>query len=151
MFPRANSLGLIMKENHILLEEQEGKHSKGIGLYYRPIGGTIQFGERSDEALTREFFEELRVEIKIIRYLACLENIFRIGENIGHEITQLYLVEFKDKSLYQKECFTVIEGSKITKAKWIPLEDIFKGSKTLYPNGLSELLRREFRLWNEEG
>ncbi|MGE6259079.1 hypothetical protein ACQKCU_14415 [Heyndrickxia sporothermodurans] len=48
-------MDLFLKDKFILLEEQEGKHSKGIGYYYSPIGGTIEFGEKSDETLAREF------------------------------------------------------------------------------------------------
>ncbi|NQX71673.1 NUDIX domain-containing protein [Paenibacillus alba] len=143
MYPRANTLGLIIKDNQILLEEQEGKHSKGIGHYYRPIGGTIELGERSNETLLREFNEELGVEVVIKKYITCLENIFKIDENIGHEITQIYLVDFKDNNLYQKECFTVVEGYKTTYAKWVLKEEIISGDKILYPNGLTELLKEE--------
>lgn len=143
MYPRANTLGLIIKDNHILLEQQEGKHSKGIGFYYRPIGGTIELGERSDEALIREFCEEIGVEVIIKRYITCLENIFKINDNIGHEITQIYLVDFKDKSLYEKEHFTVLEGDTVTYAKWVSKEELLFGNKILYPNGLTDLLRNE--------
>jgi ADP-ribose pyrophosphatase YjhB (NUDIX family) len=143
MYPRANTLGIIVKDNNILLEEQEGKHSKGIGFYYRPIGGTIEIGERSNETLVREFSEELGVEIVVSRYISCIENIFKIDENIGHELTQLYFVDFKDKNLYQKEHFTVSEGNKITHAKWVSKEEIFSGEKVLYPSGLTELLKQE--------
>lgn len=142
MYPRANTLGIIVKENYILLEEQEGKHSKGIGSYYRPIGGTIEFGEKSNETLVREFTEELGVDVVVKGYISCLENIFTVDENVGHEITQIYLVDFKDRNLYQKESFTVSEGNKITFAKWISKEEIFSGEKVLYPNGLTELLKR---------
>lgn len=141
MYPRANTLGIIVKDNYILLEEQEGKHLKGIGSYYRPIGGTIEFGERSNETLVREFSEELGVEVVVRGYISCIENIFKIDENIGHEITQIYLVDFKDRNLYQQEYFTVSEGNKITCAKWISKEEFFSGEKVLYPNGLKELLK----------
>jgi 8-oxo-dGTP pyrophosphatase MutT (NUDIX family) len=144
MYPRANTLGIIVKDDYILLEEQEGKHSKGIGDYYRPIGGTIELGERSNETLVREFREELGVGIIVRRYISCIENIFKLDENIGHEITQLYVVDFKDRNLYQKEHFTVTEGKKITRAKWVSKEEIFSGEKVLYPNGLIELLKQEF-------
>ena len=63
---------------------------------------------------------------------------------IGHEIIQLYVVELKDQSLYEKEIFEMIEGSKITYAKWIPLTEIIEGKKILYPTGLSELLQQPF-------
>lgn len=143
MYPRANTLGIIVKDNYLLLEEQKGKHSKGVGFYYRPIGGTIELGERSNQTLVREFSEELGVEIIVRRYISCIENIFKIDENIGHEITQIYFVDFKDRKLYQKEHFTVTEGNKITRAKWVSKEEIFSGEKVLYPNGLIELLKQE--------
>ncbi|MGE8206774.1 NUDIX hydrolase [Heyndrickxia sp. NPDC080065] len=134
-------MGLIFKDKFILLEEQEGKHSKGIGYYYRPIGGTIEFGEKSDETLAREFKEELGVEIVINRYISCLENIFKIDENVGHEITQIYAVNFKNENLYEKEFFTVSEGDKVTYAKWVPIEELITGQKVFYPNGLTDLIK----------
>lgn len=75
------------------------------------------------------------------RYIACLENIFRIDESIGHEITQIYLVELIDQNLYEKESFKVVEGNKTTFTKWISLEEIIDGKKILYPEGLKELLQ----------
>lgn len=101
MYPRSNVLGIVTQNKQILVEEQSGKHSKGSGFYYRPIGGTIEWGEHSQEALIREFHEELGVEIIINHHVKCIENIFKIDENIGHEITQIYLVEFSDPKLYE--------------------------------------------------
>jgi 8-oxo-dGTP pyrophosphatase MutT (NUDIX family) len=144
MYPRANTLGLIIKDDRILLEEQEGIHSKGIGYYYRPIGGTIEFGEKSTDTLIREYKEELGVEITIKKYITCLENIFKINESIGHEITQVYLIDFKDEHLYSNELFNVIEGEKFTTAKWILIEEILSGEKVLYPNGLKSILNEQF-------
>lgn len=106
-YPRTNTLDLFLKDKFILLEEQEEKHSKGIGYYYSPIGGTIEFGEKSDETLAREFKEKLGVEIVVNHYISCLENIFKIDQNVGHEITQIYAVNFKNENLYEKEVITV--------------------------------------------
>lgn len=145
MYPRAKTLGLIFNENRILLEEQEGIHSKGKGYFYRPIGGTIEIGEKSAETLIREFKEEIKVEVMIKDYVSCIENIFKIDNNIGHEIIQIYLVEFKDKTLYKKESFEIIEGNKITYAKWVSLAEVSESKKVLYPNGLLELLQEKFQ------
>lgn len=145
MYPRAKTLGLIFNENRILLEEQEGIHSKGKGYFYRPIGGTIEVGEKSVETLIREFKEEIKVEVMIKDYVSCIENIFKIDTNIGHEIIQIYVVEFKDKTLYKKESFEIIEGNKITYAKWVSLAEILEGKKVLYPDGLFELLQDKFQ------
>lgn len=141
MYPRANALGLIIKDKSILLEEQFGKHSKGIGYYYRPIGGTIEFGERSDETIIREFNEEIGVEIVVSAYISCLENIFMIEGKMGHEITQIYLINFKNEKLYAKENFKVSEGRKETYAKWVPIEEVISGDLILYPDGLVKLMK----------
>ena len=140
MHPRVNALGIVVKGDSILLEEQ---HSKRDGYSYRPIGGTIEFGEKSDETLVREFSEELGVEVIVKKYISCIENIFKIDQGIGHEITQLYLVDLQNKDLYQKEKFTVTEGDKITCAKWISLEDVYSGEKVVYPDGLTDILAKE--------
>ncbi|GGE78518.1 NUDIX hydrolase [Priestia taiwanensis] len=138
MHPRANVLGLLMKDNCILLEERYGKHSKGTGYYYRPIGGTIEFGEHSTETLVREFQEELGVEIVINQYITCIENIFTIEGNTGHEITQVYVVIFKDERYYEQERFLVSEGEMQTSAKWVLIEEALSGEKVVYPTSLVE-------------
>ena len=144
MYPQAKTLGLVLKEDCILLKEQNGPHSKGEGDYYRPIGGTIELGETSAETLMREFKEELSVEVSIEQYVTCLENIFSIHTNIGHEIIQIYLVKLNDPTLYKKERFDIKEGNKMTYAKWIPIVEVEAGQKVLFPNGLPELLQEKF-------
>ena len=142
MYPRAKALGIVIFENKILLEEFTGKHSKGTGIYYRPLGGTIEYGEKSNETIIREYKEEIGVDVEIVSYMSCLENIFTIGVTIGHEIIQVYLVKFKETTLYKHESFKIVEDSKFAYAKWIPIKDIIESKKTLYPNGLIELLQK---------
>ncbi|CAG7647068.1 hypothetical protein PAESOLCIP111_05299 [Paenibacillus solanacearum] len=141
MHPRTNVLGIVTRNKDILVEEKFGKHSKGTGPFYRPIGGTIELGEHSRETLVREFYEELGVEITIKSHITCLENIFKVDENIGHEITQIYLVEFIDSNLYELSRFNVIEGEEISFAKWVPIADFELGKRILYPDGITDLLK----------
>ena len=140
MYPRAKVLGIVYRGDKILVEEFHGRHSTGEGTYYRPIGGSIEFGEKSSRALIREYFEEMKVEIKIEQYLGCLENIFKVDEEIGHELIQLYVVEFVKDTDYELETFTVTEGNKISIAKWISLDEFASKHKKLYPDGLLEQL-----------
>ncbi|TDL30883.1 NUDIX domain-containing protein [Jeotgalibacillus sp. S-D1] len=142
MRPRANTLGIVLRDRYVLLEEQNRKHSQGTGPNYRPIGGTIELGEKSSEALVREFKEEINADIEIDQYLACLENIFKLDDQIGHEITQLYAVSFKDERLYEKELFIVSEQGKETTAKWIDLEDVWRDSFVVYPTGLKDEIKK---------
>src|SRR5262245_7803885 len=60
--------------------------------FYRPLGGGIEFGERSDEAICREIMEELNLEVdrNSLKYLGTLENIFTFNGTPGHEIVQVY-------------------------------------------------------------
>ena len=57
-----------------------------------PWGGTIEFGERSEQTAIRELREEreeIGAEIKSLRLLGTLENIFTLDGNTGHEIVMV--------------------------------------------------------------
>ncbi|MGE5426110.1 MAG: NUDIX hydrolase [Bacillota bacterium] len=81
---RGLSLGIIRKGNKILVSPGYDK-SKGES-FYRPLGGGIEFGETSEEALKREFMEEISAELKDCRLITVVENIFTYEERKGHEI-----------------------------------------------------------------
>ena len=140
MYPRAKVLGIVYRGDEILVEEFHERHSTGEGVYYRPIGGSIEFGEKSSRALIREYYEELKVEIKLGYYLGCLENIFKIDDEIGHELIQLYVGEFVNETDYEMETFTVTEKNKISIAKWLSLDEFASKHIKLYPDGLLEYL-----------
>ncbi|MDW0117099.1 NUDIX domain-containing protein [Sporosarcina thermotolerans] len=142
-YPRAKVIGVLQSGSRILVEEFTGKHSKGVGAYYRPIGGSIEFGERSTDALLREFEEELQVTVEIKGYMGCMENIFAINEQIGHEIIQVYRVGFIEEKNYSKEKFEVLEGKHMSFANWVKIADFIVGDKILYPDSLINKLKGE--------
>ncbi|TGB04941.1 NUDIX domain-containing protein [Halobacillus salinus] len=141
MYPRAKSLGLVIHNDLLLLEQYKGKHSNGEGNYYRPLGGTIEFGERSDWTVNREFKEELGIEVIIQRYITCLENIFKINGDVGHEIFQIYLVDLKEEWMYDKPYLEVKEGTRSSKALWVPIRKVLDGNEFIYPEGLTKIIR----------
>ncbi|EAR66859.1 MutT/Nudix family protein [Bacillus sp. NRRL B-14911] len=140
--PRANTLGIIYKDGRILAEKLSGKHSKGEGVFYRPLGGTIELGETSIDALKREFMEEIGAEINIVNYIACLENIYSINGITRHELTQLYEAELVNESLYEKESIPVNENGRKSEAKWIPVISFIDEREVLFPAGLENYLIR---------
>lgn len=140
--PRANTLGILRKGNAILLEQQFVRHSKGDGPFYRPLGGTIEMGESSASALQREFQEEIDADIHIVQYMDVLENIYTLNKKIFHEISLIYEVEFAEAEQYLQESFDVVEGSTMTLAKWVSLEELAMEETTLYPDGLLALLQQ---------
>ena len=81
--------------------------SYGDETYYRPLGGSIELGEKSAHTVIREFQEELHAEVEITNYLGCLENIFHLDGEIGHEIIQLYSLRLLDTSLYEMEILNI--------------------------------------------
>lgn len=140
--PRANTLGIIYKDGRILAEKLSGKHSKGEGVFYRLLGGTIELGETSIDALKREFMEEIGAEINIVNYIACLENIYSINGITRHELTQLYEAELVNESLYEKESIPVNENGRKSEAKWIPVISFIDEREVLFPAGLENYLIR---------
>lgn len=104
--------------------------------FYRPLGGMIEFGEHSSEALKRELLEETNQEITNLKYITTVENIFTYEGKAGHEIVMVYDAEFKDKSLYDKQDIDVTEGDIWCKAYWLNISDCRSGKVTLYPGGI---------------
>ena len=110
-------------------------------LYYRPLGGAIEFGERGEEAVRREIREEIASDLIDMRYLGLLENIYSIDGQRAHQIVLVYDGRLSDASLYEKE---VIQGDELGdpfKAVWKRLDEFGPGKPPLYPDGLMALLK----------
>lgn len=58
--------------------------------FYRPLGGGVEFGEHSRDALAREIKEELNAEIEDAQLLGVIENIFTHEGRQGHEVVFVY-------------------------------------------------------------
>ncbi|MHB2247428.1 NUDIX hydrolase [Pseudomonas fitomaticsae] len=115
-------------------------------VLYRPIGGGIEFGETSAEAIVREVREELGLSMKDLRLLGTLESIFIYDGKPGHEIVQVYDAIFEDASVYEQSHVDGQEsnGSPFV-AKW-HASSSFNDDSPLVPKGLHELLVNAGRL-----
>ncbi len=107
----------------------------------RPLGGGIEFGELSRDAIAREIFEELGQPISDVRLLGTLESLFTYAGKPGHEVVQVYDAHFADASLYQQDWLDGHEsnGSPF-RARWCDSAD-FDRVGPLVPQGLQALLR----------
>ncbi len=136
----AHCLAVIEHNDSILVFE--GRYKSTGKIFYRPLGGGIDFGEHSREALRREIREELDAEIIVSQYLGTLENIFVADSRAGHELVQVYRAEFADPDLYTLPEMTGTEDDGSTfRVLWMPLAYFETGDRPLYPNGLLELLK----------
>jgi 8-oxo-dGTP pyrophosphatase MutT (NUDIX family) len=131
---RVITLGIIRDGDRLFLSE--GYDPVRHTTFYRALGGGVDFGETSHDALQREFREEIQAEIKNIHYVACLENIFTYKGELGHEIIQLYRCEFEDPRFYKLDELTFSEDSGSQhKARWIPIDLLESGEVRLVPEG----------------
>ena len=136
---RVITICVIRKGNTILVFE--GYDPTRDQTFYRPLGGQIEFGEYSLDALRREFREEINAELANLRYVQTFENIFTAYDKPGHEAVFVYEGDFADKSFYNKDLIIGKEDNgESFEAKWMPIADFQAGKFPLYPDGLLELL-----------
>jgi len=137
---RPLALGLVWRGDELLVFE--GYDHVKDEVFYRPLGGGIEFGEHSRDALRREFREELGAELADVRYVGTLENIFTCDGRRGHEICLLFEAALADPSFYERESFTVTEEVERLPARWMPLRTFADaGGPPLYPDGLLPMLK----------
>jgi 8-oxo-dGTP pyrophosphatase MutT (NUDIX family) len=111
--------------------------------FYRPLGGAIRFGELSRESITRELREEMGAEVKDVRYVDLLENIFTYDGKPGHEIVLVYEASLADAKLYDMESIACYDDDGEFVASWKSVADFRAGNDILYPEGLLDLLDRQ--------
>lgn len=131
------AVGLPVKDGHLLALEGTDQ-TRGLD-FLRAIGGGIEFGERAEEALRREFMEELGVRLDSVALLGVSENIFTYEGVAGHEIGHIFSVESEeiDAIPLDAELHVLDEGSPV---RWVPISDIGDGRRTLFPSGALDLL-----------
>lgn len=136
---RPLALAVIWRGDELLVGEFHNEFHDEKETFYRPLGGTIEFREHGQDALRREFREELGVELANVHYLATLENIFAYKGRVGHEIVLLYEAAVVNQTLYEQDALQVNEEGITQTARWMNLRQ-FENGLPLHPNGLLELL-----------
>ena len=109
--------------------------------FYRPLGGGIEFGERSDLAVRRELREEIGAELDALSLLTIFENLFEFEGEAWHEIVFVYEATLADPGLYDRQTFVVTEKAGTLPAVWRRQSDFDMASQPLYTDGLLAYLR----------
>ena len=91
---RPVALGVIRDGKEIFVFE--GRDDVKRETFYRPLGGTIEFGERAIDAVRRELAEEIRATVTRADLLGVLENTFTYQGQPGHEIDFVFEVTVGD-------------------------------------------------------
>lgn len=101
--------------------------------FLRPLGGHVEFGETGAETTRREMQEELGCDVLDVKFLSVIENLFTYRGKKGHEIVLVYEGRLADKSFYQRDTFTFLEGDRKTEAGWFSKMELEKEGIPIYP------------------
>ena len=135
---RVLAICLFRRGDEILVTE--GFDEKDRRRYARPLGGGVEVGETSAQAIVREIREELSAEIRGLTLLGVLENLFLLEGEQRHEIVFVYDGRFVDETFYAMSEIPLLEGGWITGAIWRPLS-WFSDECMLVPVGIGSLLK----------
>ena len=130
-------LGIVKKGKKILVSERYDKIKNEI--FYRSIGGGINFLENSKEALKREFKEELNIDINVGEFLGISENIFTYNGKNAHELILFYNVDISDSDY--KEKYHIIDDNCETDAMWINIDKFMNKELKIYPEEVYKYLK----------
>ena len=138
---RVKVIGLAWRNDRLLAAEVEDDSDRIKGV--RPLGGAIEFGESREEALQREFREELETDIRIVGPWHLLENIYEHHGATGHEYIFAADIELADASLYERDeiRYSELDETAAT-ARWFCRDRLRDAGIDLYPTGLDKLLSR---------
>ncbi len=95
-------LGLVRRNNKILVSEGHDKNKNET--FYRCLGGGVEFLEKSQDALKREFKEELGIDIYKEKYHV-------IDDNSETDAMWVDIDKFKNRKLkiYPEEIFEYLK------------------------------------------
>ena len=130
-------LGIVKRDDKILVSKGYDKIKNEI--FYRSIGGGIEFLENSKDALKREFKEELNIDINVGDFLGISENIFTYNGRNAHKLILFYNVDISDSNY--KEKYHIIDDNCETDAMWINIDKFINKELKIYPEEVFKYLK----------
>jgi mutator protein MutT len=113
--PIAGVAGVIIHKNKILLTKRGNE--PGYGKWGLP-GGVVELGEKVDDAVKREVFEETGIEVETIKILTVFDSIRK--DKTGKIRFHYILIEFLCRYIQGD----IHSSDDALDAKWVPLEKL---------------------------
>jgi len=131
-YPPAGRSRIRVKAFALILDERGDHHAVARmstteqPAFHRPLGGTVERGERSADAVVREIAEALGATLVEPELLGVLENIFTLEGETRHEVVFVYAGRLAEREVVPSW------------VEWRPVEGW--DDVPLLPVGLQELL-----------
>ncbi|MEO7269310.1 MAG: NUDIX domain-containing protein [Knoellia sp.] len=133
----------------VLLDPDGGRHAvarlqpsrENPHGYHRLIGGGVEFGETSLEAVVREVREELGATLTDPSLLGVLENHFELDGEPGHEVVFVYSGRLDPPDMVPPTGGMFADNARPMPVEWRPIDDV-SVRIPLYPNGAGTLVRQ---------
>lgn len=119
--------GVLVREGRMLVQND--------GEAYALPGGHLRFGETMEEALIREFREEMGIGVVCERLLWSEENFWRWGEKNAHNLGFYYLVRLGEGS-QAPAAGAVMEDNSRVRFDWLPADQLEEVQ--IYPQFIKE-------------
>jgi ADP-ribose pyrophosphatase YjhB (NUDIX family) len=107
--------------------------------FHRLLGGGVEHGERSVEAVVREIAEELGATLLEHRFLGVAENIYTYDGEPGHEVVFVYAGRLAEGDVVPEAGGWFADDDLPMWVEWRPLDDS-SVDLPLYPDGVGALL-----------
>ncbi|WP_254663135.1 NUDIX hydrolase [Haladaptatus sp. W1] len=101
---RVSARGLVRRDDELLVARETPPG--GDTPFYYPLGGGVEFGEHSEDALHREFDEELGVSLSNVSHFETYEGVFTSGGRRHHEVWRVYEADIVEPWPYERDEFT---------------------------------------------
>ena len=126
---------IIINDNNEVLLVKRSKNSKTeSGMWSRP-GGSVEFGETVEDAVTREIREELNIDIEVVRFLEYTDNIGVENEVKKHWVALGFLAKIKSGEIKN------LEPDKHDDFKWFPLDKLPENLTEYTKNAINVFLK----------
>lgn len=127
--PKLKSMAIIRHTDRILATP--GVDTQTGQKFYRLLGGHVEMGETTAQALIRELREELGISAALSPApVAWIENIFTYNGEVGHEVIALYHATLASDDLH--ETYPILDVPDLH-AEWVNIPAILSGATVIYP------------------
>lgn len=136
---RAKVVCVLWNSERMLLIQATDPHDGRAFLL--PPGGGVEFGETLDQAVLREIFEEVGIQLPEAKRLGMLENVFQFAGSMEHELVFVYEAHCAEQAICRLDELVITESNGATfPARWYTLAEVAATGLPLFPEGLVGLL-----------